>query len=111
LYSTESCRNEILTNNTRNFAVLTERPLEQPPQLQKQIDEYKTEKEEEKGSAFGFETGGKCGYQSPAPNQRGFKTFGRNFFEVKRTFSRNRKKRSSPLLALNVDSDRFERGA
>lgn len=36
----ESYRNEILTNNPRNFALLAEGPLEQLRQLQKQIDEY-----------------------------------------------------------------------
>jgi hypothetical protein len=36
----ESYRNEILTENPRNFAVLAEGPLEQLRQLQKQIDEY-----------------------------------------------------------------------
>ena len=36
----ESYRNEILTQNPRNFAVLAEGPLEQLRQLQQQIDEY-----------------------------------------------------------------------
>ena len=36
----ESYRNEILTQNPRNFAVLAEGPLEQLRQLQKQIDDY-----------------------------------------------------------------------
>ena len=36
----ESYRNEILTENPRNFAVLAEGPLEQLRQLQQQIDEY-----------------------------------------------------------------------
>ena len=36
----ESYRNEILTKNPPNFAVLAEGPLEQLRQLQKQIDEY-----------------------------------------------------------------------
>ena len=36
----ESYRNEILTRNPRNFALLAEGPLEQLRQLQKQIDEY-----------------------------------------------------------------------
>jgi hypothetical protein len=36
----ESYRNEILTTNPRNFAVLAEGPLEQLRQLQQQIDEY-----------------------------------------------------------------------
>jgi hypothetical protein len=36
----ESYRNEILTCNPRNFAVLAEGPLEQLRQLQQQIDEY-----------------------------------------------------------------------
>jgi hypothetical protein len=36
----ESYRNEILTRNPRNFAVLVEGPLEQLRQLQQQIDEY-----------------------------------------------------------------------
>ena len=36
----ESHRNEILTKNPRNFALLAEGPLEQLRQLQKQIDEY-----------------------------------------------------------------------
>ena len=36
----ESYRNEILTKNPRNFALLAEGPLEQLRQLQKQIDEY-----------------------------------------------------------------------
>ncbi len=36
----ESCRNETLTKNPRNFALLAEGPLEQLRQLQKQIDEY-----------------------------------------------------------------------
>jgi hypothetical protein len=36
----ESYRNEILTQNPRNFAVLAEGPLEQIRQLQQQIDEY-----------------------------------------------------------------------
>ncbi|MDP2603754.1 MAG: hypothetical protein Q8S00_14345 [Deltaproteobacteria bacterium] len=36
----ESYRNEILTRNPRNFAVLAEGPLEQLRQLQQQIDEY-----------------------------------------------------------------------
>jgi len=36
----ESYRNEILTKNPRNFAVLAEGQLEQLRQLQKQIDEY-----------------------------------------------------------------------
>ncbi|MDP2604068.1 MAG: hypothetical protein Q8S00_15955 [Deltaproteobacteria bacterium] len=36
----ESYRNEILTKNPRNFALLAEGPLEQLGQLQAQIDEY-----------------------------------------------------------------------
>jgi len=36
----ESYRNDILTRNPRNFAVLAEGPLEQLRQLQQQIDEY-----------------------------------------------------------------------
>ena len=36
----ESYRNEILTQNPRNFALLAEGPLEQLRQLQPQIDEY-----------------------------------------------------------------------
>jgi hypothetical protein len=36
----ESYRNEILTRNPSNFAVLAEGPLEQLRQLQQQIDEY-----------------------------------------------------------------------
>jgi hypothetical protein len=36
----ESYRNEILTPNPRNFAVLAKGPLEQLRQLQQQIDEY-----------------------------------------------------------------------
>jgi hypothetical protein len=36
----ESYRNEILTCNPRNFAVLAEGPLEQLRQLQQQLDEY-----------------------------------------------------------------------
>jgi hypothetical protein len=36
----ESYRNEILTQNPRNFAVLAEGPLDQLRQLQQQIDEY-----------------------------------------------------------------------
>jgi hypothetical protein len=36
----ESHRNEILTRNPRNFAVLAEGPLEQLRQLQQQIDDY-----------------------------------------------------------------------
>jgi hypothetical protein len=36
----ESYRNEILTKNLRNFAVLAEGPLEQLRQLQSQVDEY-----------------------------------------------------------------------
>ena len=36
----ESYRNEILTTNARNFALLAEGPLEQLRQLQQQIDEY-----------------------------------------------------------------------
>jgi hypothetical protein len=36
----ESYRNEILTKNPRNFALLAEGPLEQLRQLQTQIDEY-----------------------------------------------------------------------
>ena len=36
----ESYRNEILTKNPRNFAVLAEGPLEQLRQLQEQINEY-----------------------------------------------------------------------
>ena len=36
----ESYRNEILTRNPRNFAVLVEGPMEQLRQLQQQIDEY-----------------------------------------------------------------------
>jgi hypothetical protein len=35
----ESYRNEILTKNPRNFALLAEGPLEQLRQLQKQIDD------------------------------------------------------------------------
>ena len=36
----ESFRDEILTKNPRNFALLAEGPLEQLRQLQAQIDEY-----------------------------------------------------------------------
>ncbi len=36
----ESQRNEILTKNPRNFAMLAEGPLEQLRQLQAQIDDY-----------------------------------------------------------------------
>jgi len=36
----ESYRNEILTQNPRNFALLAEGPLEQLRQLQSQIDDY-----------------------------------------------------------------------
>jgi hypothetical protein len=36
----ESYRNDILTRNPLNFAVLAEGPLEQIRQLQAQIDEY-----------------------------------------------------------------------
>jgi len=36
----ESYRNEILTRNPRNFAVLAEGPLEQLRQLQAQLDAY-----------------------------------------------------------------------
>ena len=36
----ESYRNEILTQNPRNFAMLAEGPLEQIRQLQSQIDDY-----------------------------------------------------------------------
>ena len=36
----ESYRDEILTQNPRNFSVLAEGPLEQLRQLQQQIDEY-----------------------------------------------------------------------
>ena len=36
----ESYRNEILTQNPRNFALLAEGPLERLRQLQQQIDEY-----------------------------------------------------------------------
>lgn len=36
----ESYRNEILTKNPRNFALMAEGPLEQLRQLQRQIDEY-----------------------------------------------------------------------
>jgi hypothetical protein len=36
----ESYRNEILTQNPRNFALLAEGPLEQLRQLQTQIGEY-----------------------------------------------------------------------
>jgi hypothetical protein len=36
----ESYRNEILTKNPRNFAILAEGPLEQIRQLQTQIDQY-----------------------------------------------------------------------
>jgi hypothetical protein len=36
----ESYRNEILTKNARNFALLAEGPLEQLRQLQKQSDDY-----------------------------------------------------------------------
>jgi hypothetical protein len=36
----ESYRNQILTDNPRNFALLAEGPLEQLRRLQKQIDEY-----------------------------------------------------------------------
>ena len=36
----ESYRNEILTQNPCNFALLAEGPLEQLRQLQTQIDEY-----------------------------------------------------------------------
>jgi predicted P-loop ATPase/GTPase len=36
----ESSRNEILTKNPRNFAVLAEGPLEQLRQLQDQVSEY-----------------------------------------------------------------------
>ena len=36
----ESYRDEILTKNPRNFAILAEGPLEQNRQLQAQIDQY-----------------------------------------------------------------------
>ncbi len=36
----ESYRDEILTKNPRNFALLAEGPLEQLRQLQSQIDDY-----------------------------------------------------------------------
>ncbi|MGH7962284.1 MAG: hypothetical protein ACRERD_10755, partial [Candidatus Binatia bacterium] len=36
----ESYRDELLTKNPRNFALLAEGPLEQLRQLQAQIDEY-----------------------------------------------------------------------
>ena len=36
----ESYRNEILTRNPRNFAMLAEGPLEQIRQLQNQINDY-----------------------------------------------------------------------
>jgi hypothetical protein len=36
----ESYRDEVLTKNPRNFAMLAEGPLEQIRQLQVQIDEY-----------------------------------------------------------------------
>ncbi len=36
----ESHRNQILTKNPHNFALLAEGPLEQLRQLQKQIDDY-----------------------------------------------------------------------
>jgi hypothetical protein len=36
----ESYRNEILTSNARNFAMLAERPLEHLRQLQAQVDQY-----------------------------------------------------------------------
>ena len=36
----EAYRNEILTQNPRNFALLAEGPLEQIRQLQAQLDEY-----------------------------------------------------------------------
>jgi len=36
----ESYRHEILTKNPRNFAILSEGPLEQNRQLQAQIDQY-----------------------------------------------------------------------
>ena len=36
----ESCRNEIMARNPRNFAILAEGPLEQIRQLQAQLDEY-----------------------------------------------------------------------
>ena len=36
----ESYRNEVLTQNLRNFAMLAEGPLEQIRQLQAQLDEY-----------------------------------------------------------------------
>jgi hypothetical protein len=36
----ESYRDEILTQNPRNFSLLAEGPLEQIRQLQQQIDEY-----------------------------------------------------------------------
>ena len=36
----ESYRNEILSKNPRNFALLAEGPLEQLRQLQTQIDDY-----------------------------------------------------------------------
>jgi len=36
----ESYRNQILTQNPRNFAILAEGPLEQIRQLQAQIDQY-----------------------------------------------------------------------
>jgi hypothetical protein len=36
----ESYRDEVLAKHPRNFAVLTEGPLEQIRQLQQQIDEY-----------------------------------------------------------------------
>jgi hypothetical protein len=36
----ESYRNEILTSNARNFAMLAEGPLEHLRQLQAQVDQY-----------------------------------------------------------------------
>ena len=43
----ESYRDEVLTKNPRNFAMLAEGPLEQIRQLQVQIDEYLEHIEEE----------------------------------------------------------------
>ena len=39
-FDLESYRDEVLTKNLRNFALLAEGPLEQLQQLQEQIDDY-----------------------------------------------------------------------
>jgi hypothetical protein len=46
----ESHRNEILTRNPRNFAVLAEGPLEQLRQLQSQIDDEYIQRSEATGT-------------------------------------------------------------